>query len=1026
MRRLISAVLCFCLLSAVIVANAESISSVGSEISNEHNVIDMRGVSKSWYDNYFGEQIVDSEESEVVDEQQFAQIQEEDQSPQEDDEIVLNSIYNTYTGWQSCGTMTSERSYMSSAVIDDNIYTFGGTEDGVVVDNTEVYDTSTEVWYRKTPMPQGRYKHTALSYANKVYICGGYDENNDGISNIDVYNQLTDSWETAISTPNNNTNYGAGIYNGEIYIFGGKENGTNIQKIYKYDIANDEWKYITESSYLGQDDVVLSAYGGFRFINNWRIYDFQVSNDIITAVDDIPRQVYDYAAINFEDSNNNLLYVIGGRDNAASGVSVTSVKYRSDGDTWSYVDNWAPEWYNDLRLIRGLSCHNVIAANGYMYVFGGQVVYGEDQKLMFKRSLHDTMDDYPDDKEYPWARYVYGSINGDGDHDIFIFEPETSGYYEIKNMTPIHSNNTHVGNYGFNITIKEVGGHVLVGGYYPIEFGAVYMEAGKTYRISIFDIEGVISGNYMYQTRMVADDLPDSISDAYDIPLEQDINKSFIGRTDVDCVKFTIPVSGEYNINFATRSDPENSWKDTWAYIKVYNNDDEPKLLYSFSAKPSNEQKYYLSAGTYRMSFQPYEFYYRTDTSQYSFSINNVSRYRTMYENRLRHDGEVIDGNLYIISGLNNQFNNVYSIEKYTPSTHLWAKVNTDSEIYKDASISSVNNMIYTFGGYSSNTYKNAVKYYDTVENEWNEAGQLTTNRGRAACAVKGNSIYVIGGRNDSGYLDDIEIYDTTTNNITGTLSLPEAMIEPQAFFVDNTLYIIGGITYDGYSDKVYALENGSWVQKTSMPYASEYVRGQEYENNFFCGAVNQNGNVDILKYDPNEDLWTSWENNLVSGLIYYGFDILNGNIYITGGYSTVDNAATNNVYVCDCVTDISSMSDVPIRTIGFEYEQQTDSTVTSPEIKGVNAKVIDADKGIYELYLDEDDYEIDVRSIPFFFWTAREGAFRSLSDNYQRVLFYADPNTGDRKVKVVVGVGDGRGYSDKKAFYLTGNSENE
>lgn len=41
-------------------------------------------------------------------------------------------------------------------------------------------------------------------------------------------------------------------------------------------------------------------------------------------------------------------------------------------------------------------------------------------------------------------------------------------------------------------------------------------------------------------------------------------------------------------------------------------------------------------------------------------------------------------------------------------------------------------------------------------------------------------------------------------------------------------------------------------------------------------------------------------------------------------------------------------------------------------------------------------------------------------------MLFCADPNTGDRKVKVVVGVGDGRGYSDKKAFYLNGNSEME
>ena len=40
--------------------------------------------------------------------------------------------------------------------------------------------------------------------------------------------------------------------------------------------------------------------------------------------------------------------------------------------------------------------------------------------------------------------------------------------------------------------------------------------------------------------------------------------------------------------------------------------------------------------------------------------------------------------------------------------------------------------------------------------------------------------------------------------------------------------------------------------------------------------------------------------------------------------------------------------------------------------------------------------------------------------------MFYVDPGTGDRQVKVIVGIGDGRGYVDKKAFLLDGNSETE
>lgn len=248
-------------------------------------------------------------------------------------------------------------------------------------------------------------------------------------------------------------------------------------------------------------------------------------------------------------------------------------------------------------------------------------------------------------------------------------------------------------------------------------------------------------------------------------------------------------------------------------------------------------------------------------------------------------------------------------------------------------------------------------------------------------------------------------------------------------------MYVVeGGVFNENETvNTIYAYDNGIWTQKTSIA-ENEYVylRGKEYNNNFYVAAVkksfenNENNNVDILKYDTENDTWTVLYEDFIINRANFAVEIMNGMMYITGGYSTDTNSINNDMYIYDVVTDISSMSDVSIRTMGFEYEQQVNGTVTRPEIKGVNAKVVDADKGIYDLYLSKDDYNIDLRSMPFFFWSARECTFRALSDDYYCVRLYADPNTGDRKVKVVVGVGDGRGYSDKKAFYLTGNSETE
>ena len=290
---------------------------------------------------------------------------------------------------------------------------------------------------------------------------------------------------------------------------------------------------------------------------------------------------------------------------------------------------------------------------------------------------------------------------------------------------------------------------------------------------------------------------------------------------------------------------------------------------------------------------------------------------------------------------------------------------------------------------------------------------------------VNNDTVYIIGGRNSSGYIDDIEVFDSSNNSVDSIINLPEPMVDVQAFFNNEILYIVGGITEDGYSDSVYAYQDGEWIQKSSMPYVSEYMRGKEYNGDFFCGAVNSDGNVDILKYDTKQNKWSVWEKNFINGLIYYGFDIMDGKIYVTGGYELMKDVVTDKVYICDCITEINNTSlDIPIRNIGFEYEQNILSeTVKTPEILGVKAKVIDKTQGIYELSVDEGLYNSDQRSVPVFFWSSREGMFRALSDNYSKVKFYADPNTGDRKVKVIVGIGDGRGYVDRKAILLDGNN---
>lgn len=126
----------------------------------------------------------------------------------------------------------------------------------------------------------------------------------------------------------------------------------------------------------------------------------------------------------------------------------------------------------------------------------------------------------------------------------------------------------------------------------------------------------------------------------------------------------------------------------------------------------------------------------------------------------------------------------------------------------------------------------------------------------------------------------------------------------------------------------------------------------------------------------------------------------------------------------------IQPSTDIPIRTLGFEYDQRypsADSQVTAPDIHGVTVKILDEEKGIYELYIKKEQYRVDESAEkPFFFWSAREGTFLPVDgcSDYSRAQFTVDENARNKKVKVIVGLGDGLGYVDRKVVILQGAAE--
>lgn len=222
----------------------------------------------------------------------------------------------------------------------------------------------------------------------------------------------------------------------------------------------------------------------------------------------------------------------------------------------------------------------------------------------------------------------------------------------------------------------------------------------------------------------------------------------------------------------------------------------------------------------------------------------------------------------------------------------------------------------------------------------------------------------------------------------------------------------------DNFQDETVVNRNLPDVQATFYP-LSETADNMNYcyELSFTedAGLLNPDGFVRVDTRVHNSD-WSNYDfsndysYNPNSEFVYWD----KVEVYIDGELAWGENLETG----------AADEKYIPVRTMGFEYEQTYDinSDIIKPEIIGADVQILDKEKGTYKITINPNQFICDEAGTPFFFWSAREGVFSEPSENYNSVIFQADEGTGHRQVKVIVGIGDGLGYVDKKAILLDGN----
>jgi hypothetical protein len=134
----------------------------------------------------------------------------------------------------------------------------------------------------------------------------------------------------------------------------------------------------------------------------------------------------------------------------------------------------------------------------------------------------------------------------------------------------------------------------------------------------------------------------------------------------------------------------------------------------------------------------------------------------------------VVNGKIYVFgaTGVGRDAVASISTEEYDPVTDTWTFKSDMPAVVGPMAASSVNDLIYIFGGGNVSTGPHsAVSMYNPIPDIWSPLSQMPTARGLAHASEVNRNIYVIGG-NSTGFpftpIATVEEYNPHNDPVTG------------------------------------------------------------------------------------------------------------------------------------------------------------------------------------------------------------------------------------------------------------------
>ncbi|XP_077160551.1 kelch-like protein 18 isoform X2 [Paroedura picta] len=238
--------------------------------------------------------------------------------------------------WTQCQPMTTARSRVGVAVLNELLYAIGGYDGQLRLSTVEVYNPESDSWSKVGSMNSKRSAMGTVVLDGQIYVCGGYD-GTSSLNSVEVYSPETDKWTVLTPMSSNRSAAGVTVFEGRIFVSGGHDGLQIFNSVEFYNQHTASWHCGTSmlnkrcrhgAAPLGSKMFICGGYDGSGFLSIAEVYSSVADQWYLIVPMNTRRSRVSLVA------NSGRLYAVGGYDGQSNLSSVEM--YDPKSNRWTF------------------------------------------------------------------------------------------------------------------------------------------------------------------------------------------------------------------------------------------------------------------------------------------------------------------------------------------------------------------------------------------------------------------------------------------------------------------------------------------------------------------------------------------------------------------------------------------------------------------------------------------------------------------------------------------------------------------